>query len=320
MRGKGNQYDIIGDIHGRWDKLEPLLTKLGYQYNGQCHVHPEGRIALFLGDLIDPKGHTPNGTREVLVAVKSMCDAGHAQCILGNHEYNFVAYHSPDGRGGFLRPHSEKNDRMHAGTHAAFEKFHNELSEVWLPWIKTLPFFLDLPELRLVHACWHPEYLATLDGKTLDDGALLMESVVKDSPAYEAIEAILKGVEAPMPQGHSFHDKQGNERTEFRVRWWDKDSPFPTIRNMVFPQDADFPDAPMCQEDVDALIGYNHSEKPVFIGHYYKPADSALELEASNLCCIDFSAANGGPLVAYRWNSNEPLSPEQLFTHLQEIK
>ncbi|MBT8036116.1 MAG: phosphoesterase [Verrucomicrobiae bacterium] len=315
MREKTNQYDIIGDVHGRWDKLEPLLTKLGYQHNGQCHAHREGRIALFLGDLIDPKGNSPNGTREVLHAVKSMCDAEQAQCILGNHEYNLVAYHTPDQQGGFLRPHSEKNGRMHAGTHAAFEEHHNELSEIWLPWFKTLPFYLDLSELRLVHACWHPEYVSILKGKTLGDDALLRESVVKDSPAYEAIETVLKGVEAPMPQGHYFHDNQGNKRTEFRVRWWDKEATSPTVRNMVFPKDESFPDTPMCQEDVDALIGYSHSEKPVFIGHYYKPADSPMEMESPNLCCADFSAANGGPLVAYRWNSTKPLSPEHLITH-----
>ena len=48
-----SRYDIIGDIHGRWDKLEPLLTELGYHHDGVCHLHSEGRTVIFLGDLID---------------------------------------------------------------------------------------------------------------------------------------------------------------------------------------------------------------------------------------------------------------------------
>ena len=302
MREKTNQYDIIADIHGRWDKLEPLLAKLGYHHNGNCHAHPTGRVALFLGDLIDPKGGYPNGTREVLHCVRDMVASGQARCILGNHEYNFVAYHTPDGQEGYLRPHSEKNDRMHAGTHAALESHPAELDEVWLPWLKTLPFFLDLPELRVVHACWHPEYVSMLEGKTLADGELLRNSSIKGTPEYFAVETVLKGVELPMPTGHHFFDHQGNKRTEFRARWWDKEEPLPTAKNMLFPPVEDFPDTPLLPEDVEALPGYNAAEKPVFIGHYYKPADSPLEMEASNLCCLDFSAATEGSLTTYVWD------------------
>ena len=46
-------YDIIGDIHGHGDELTALLKKLGYVHNGVCHVSPEGRQVLFLGDFID---------------------------------------------------------------------------------------------------------------------------------------------------------------------------------------------------------------------------------------------------------------------------
>lgn len=313
MREKVKQYDIIGDVHGRWDKLEPLLTKLGYKRYGLGYGHPEGRIALFLGDLIDPKGYYPNGTREVLLTVKAMCDAGHAHCILGNHEYNFVAYHTPDGQNCHLRPHGEKNDRMHAGTHAALDKHPGELEKKWLPWLKTLPFYLDLPELRIVHACWHPEYIRLLKGKTLADGNLLRESSINGTPEYRAIETVLKGVELPMPTGHYFYDHQNNKRTEFRARWWDKDAPSPTAKSMLFPAKEEFPDTPLNAEDVDKLPGYHSAEKPVFIGHYYKPADSPLEPEAENLYCLDFSAATEGSLTAYVWDGPHTLLESDLL-------
>lgn len=312
MSEQNIQYDIIGDVHGRWDKLEPLLEKLGYKQRVLGFKHPDGRIPIFLGDLIDPKGDHSNGTREVLECVRKMVKHNLAHCILGNHEYNFVAYHTPDGKGGFLRPHSEKNNRMHAKTHAALEHYPDELEEVWLPWMKKLPFFLDLPELRIVHACWHPEHLKLLDGETLANDNLLRESSIKGTPEYRAVETVLKGVELPMPDGHHFFDHQGIKRTKFRARWWDKELVLPTAKNMLFPAKEEFPDTPLNDADVAALPGYLPAEKPVFIGHYYKPSDSTTEEEAPNLRCLDFSAAIDGPLAAFRWDGEPDLSHEKL--------
>lgn len=297
---KANQYDIIGDVHGRWDKLEPLLSKLGYQHDGQCHAHPEGRIALFLGNLICPRYYTSNGTIAVLHHVQKMATYGQAYCILGDHEYNFVAYHTPNGLGGFLSPHDEKEDSLHQDF---FDP--SDIQEVYLPWIKTLPFFLDLPELRAVHACWHPEYVSILDGKTLADENLLRISCVKGTPEYCAVETLLKGVDLPVSYGHSYYDHQGNKMTEFHARWWDKEVPFPTTNNMFFPPREDYLEIPFNPQDVDALPGYGSTEKPVFFGHYSKSANSSLELEATNVCCLGIANTNDNPLAAYRFEGSQ---------------
>jgi len=94
-------YDIIGDIHGRYDKLATLMERLGYQPAAVGFIPPAGHRALFLGDLIDTKpGHPfPGGVRATLRAVKAMCDRGHALCLMGNHEWNAILFHSagPDG-------------------------------------------------------------------------------------------------------------------------------------------------------------------------------------------------------------------------------
>ena len=201
---------------------------------------------------------------------------------------------------------------MHVGTHASLEGHPDELEKVWLPWFKTLPFFLDFPELRIVHACWHPEYLKLLDGKTLVDEELLRKSSIKDTPEYLAVETVLKGVELPMPPGEHFEDHQGNIRTKFRARWWDKGQSLPTARNMLFPPKEGFIDTPLLAEDVVRLPGYAPAEKPVFIGHYYKPSGSCTEEEAPNLRCLDFSAAIDGPLVCFRWDGKPDLSQEKL--------
>ncbi|MFE0104704.1 polynucleotide kinase-phosphatase [Streptomyces sp. NPDC059009] len=71
-------FDIIGDIHGCASELETLLGKLGYADG----AHPEGRTAVFVGDLVDRGPDTPGVLRRVM----SMVDAGTALCVPGNHE------------------------------------------------------------------------------------------------------------------------------------------------------------------------------------------------------------------------------------------
>ena len=79
-------FDIIGDVHGCFDELHALLTDLGYTItatNGDIHAqHPEGRKAVFLGDLVDRGPKVP----EVLKLVMSMTGAGTALAVPGNHD------------------------------------------------------------------------------------------------------------------------------------------------------------------------------------------------------------------------------------------
>src|SRR5271154_1124608 len=56
-------FDIIGDVHGCCDELEVLLHQLGYQetslnsdattWGNRAYIHPAGRKAIFVGDLVD---------------------------------------------------------------------------------------------------------------------------------------------------------------------------------------------------------------------------------------------------------------------------
>ncbi|MEV3858587.1 polynucleotide kinase-phosphatase [Streptomyces sp. NPDC050095] len=71
-------FDIVGDIHGCASELESLLGELGY-VDG---VHPDGRTAVFVGDLVDRGPDTPGVLRRVMGMVK----AGTALCVPGNHE------------------------------------------------------------------------------------------------------------------------------------------------------------------------------------------------------------------------------------------
>ncbi|WP_326810479.1 polynucleotide kinase-phosphatase [Streptomyces scopuliridis] len=71
-------FDIIGDIHGCRSELETLLGKLGYEDG----AHPEGRTAVFVGDLVDRGPDSPGVLRRVM----GMVAAGTALCVPGNHE------------------------------------------------------------------------------------------------------------------------------------------------------------------------------------------------------------------------------------------
>jgi protein phosphatase len=77
-------FDIIGDIHGCAHELEALLGKLGY-VDG---VHPEGRTAVFVGDLVDRGPDSPGVLRRVM----SMVGSGQALCVPGNHENKYGRY------------------------------------------------------------------------------------------------------------------------------------------------------------------------------------------------------------------------------------
>jgi len=77
-------FDIVGDIHGCASELETLLGKLGYADG----VHPEGRTAVFVGDLVDRGPDSPGVLRRVM----SMVASGNALCVPGNHENKLGRY------------------------------------------------------------------------------------------------------------------------------------------------------------------------------------------------------------------------------------
>lgn len=77
-------FDIIGDIHGCASELETLLGKLGYEDG----VHPDGRTAVFVGDLVDRGPDSPGVLRRVM----GMVGSGNALCVPGNHENKLGRY------------------------------------------------------------------------------------------------------------------------------------------------------------------------------------------------------------------------------------
>jgi protein phosphatase len=92
FRDQTGPFDVIGDVHGCRSELETLLTRLGYVLDRDDlgrpidASHPDGRRAIFVGDLVDRGPDSPG----VLRLVMGMVGAGHAFAVPGNHENKLV--------------------------------------------------------------------------------------------------------------------------------------------------------------------------------------------------------------------------------------
>jgi protein phosphatase len=80
-------FDVIGDVHGCGVELERLLEALGYPRphdgaSASAPSHPEGRKAVFAGDLVGSGRDTPGVLRRVM----EMVEAGSALCVLGDQD------------------------------------------------------------------------------------------------------------------------------------------------------------------------------------------------------------------------------------------
>jgi hypothetical protein len=301
-------YDIIGDIHGYADGLVALLRKLGYRDQGGGWRHSE-HTAIFVGDFID-RGP---GQLDTVRIVRGMVESGSALAVMGNHEFNAIAWNTPhpDLPGEHLRRRSLKNQEQHAAFLA--EAAHDpELHQDILDWFLTLPLRLDLPELRVVHACWHTSDMAELAPLLLPGNRLSADLVVeasrKGSRVFEMVENIIKGPEVPLPDGRTFQ-QGGHVRKEARVRWWDAAAT--TFRQAAIVDAQTQTLLPELPVPAGVIPGYD-SAKPVFFGHYWmtgvpKPL-------ASRVACVDYSAGKGDPLVAYRWDGEAELVQEHFVT------
>lgn len=299
--------DLIGDIHGHADKLKALLRKLGYSMKKGSFSHPSRKV-LFIGDYLDrgPK------IMETIDIVRRMTLEGNAIALMGNHEYNAISFHTESKEGGHIRKHSIKNVMQHVETLKQYLHSQREYEEV-IQWLKTLPLFYESEAFNAVHACWDHEsvdYLKSVlpDGRLTDE--LLHQTIHKDSPLTQAIDDTLKGKEISMPGGLYFTDKDGNHRHRIRIKWWEDPSTATYKSISVIPIHT-LPEEKFDLSLIRSTRYYGEQEKPVFFGHYWFGGTPALCRE--NACCLDYSVARGGNLVAYRYDGEERLENGKLL-------
>jgi len=311
-------YDIIGDVHGCADKLTTLLKKLGYVERDGAYRHTQDRQVVFVGDLIDRGSFQ----LESVAIPQAMVEHGTAQMVIGNHEFNAVAFATRNADDtDWCRPHSDKNRSQHQAFLNAAE-FGSATHRSIVGWFMSLPLWLDLDGVRVVHACWDDESIDHLASQVGSHGGLtdqlVRDGTTKTHASYDAIETVLKGPEVFM-DSYSYEDKDGNKRTEGRAQWWKPDAT--TLHDIV----SLSPSWPLFDSD-DNEVGalpqtpftgsvpvYPADAPPVLFGHYWFTPDDPMP-STDTTACVDFSAVQGGPLVAYRWDGEPTLQSDHFVT------
>lgn len=193
--------DIVGDVHGHHSLLTELLHKLGYRPSADSWRHPEGRRVIFIGDYLD-RGPQPFEVVQLVCAMCEAGDAlailgNHDSNAIafatrrllgsnGTRSYEFRpadahrhARDVIDGRSapqdGWLRDHRERSSGNHESPEAPAKAYKNisgheaTLSgmsqtqyEDALGWLRRLPLWIELPNLRCVHAAWIPQSQSAL--------------------------------------------------------------------------------------------------------------------------------------------------------------
>lgn len=152
-------FDVVGDVHGCAEELLELLGKLGYEVDGRTMEvrPPEGRKAVFLGDLVD-RGPDPVG---VLRLVMGMVRGGSALCVPGNHNVKLARR---------LRGGNVNLDHGRAETLAALEGetpgFREEVAEFLHGLVSH--YVLDGGRLVVAHAGMKEEYAGRASGRVRD--------------------------------------------------------------------------------------------------------------------------------------------------------
>jgi hypothetical protein len=305
----GNKYDIIGDIHGCADELKELLLKLGYDNARGFYAHPEGRKVIFLGNYIDrgPK------IRKTLHIVKSMCENGTAEALLGNHEFNALCFWEINkDKGGYLRKHSLKNILQHSKSIKQFEDEEEELDH-YLLWFMTLPLFIEKENLRAGHECWDQKIIEQvkrdLPGNRLTK-IFLHRAVVKEYKEYREAQVLLKGIEMKLPKTHFIKDTDSGKKLEARIKWWVNPIGV-SFGEYLINCPVEIKDQPVPLE-ILPTHDYYQSDIPLFIGHYI--LNEHPRLQTPKIACLDYGVEKGGELVAYRWDGEKQLNPKNLIS------
>lgn len=291
---------------------------MGYDAASDWH-HPNRRTLVFLGDLVD-RGDAP---LEVVELVARLVAERRAVCLMGNHEYNLVAH--------FLRvPGYEEPKHSNAATISQWNQVPDRRDRA-LAFLAALPLAIDLPDLRIVHACWEGNViqqlgrlLAPQSGSTNKDTVSYIESgVVLRSPfangrlvhglpgdtadleAEIPHEVLIKGPELPAP---AFADADGKLRHRQRALWWqDARVQVPRDKPIVFGHYWHVP--PVTGLFVPPHASGTKDLRDWAIGIAPDVPPTGRVAMSGNVVCVDFNGvllAGGRPVLgALRWPERE---------------
>lgn len=165
-----NRRLFIGDVHGHYDGLMLLLEAIAPNADDQLY---------FLGDLID------RGPQSDLVV--NFVRENSYPCLLGNHEQMLL---DVLGDGQVYGPAFQA--WLYSGGHTTV----NSYGEAGIPpehieWMRTLPSYLDLGDVWLVHAGVHPRL--PLDQQSVEQFCWIREEFHSMNQPYFSDKLIVTG-------------------------------------------------------------------------------------------------------------------------------
>ena len=296
--------DLIGDAHGCAVLLEALLDRLGYRPDAAGVYRHPARQAVFLGDIIDRGPQI----RETVALVRAMVEGGAAYAILGNHEINALRACRLEAR--------QRHSRQRRVLKETLEQYarHQQAWNDTLDWFTQLPLCLETSNLRAVHACWDERLMRPFlerhpDGRL--SRAQLERSLDPQSFYFDLVDRATRGPQLNLPGNLSIHGRDGVQRRAFRTGFWHA---HPHVYGDVVFQPDPLPESveqrPLMEREMNQLVYYAPSERPLFFGHYWRTGRPSLL--TPNIACLDYSAVKGGHLVAYRYDGEKRLSADRL--------
>ena len=182
-----------------------------------------------------------------------------------------------------------------------------------MEWFKTLPLYYETENFRAVHACWKQKNIDYLKQTLVNDrltDELIKLSVKKGTLLFESIEQTLKGIEIKMPDDLYFTDKDGTKRFDIRIKWWENPTEITYKSISIEPLD-NLPEQQIDLSKLESNSYYLPTDKKVFFGHYWLKGEPSIYRE--NICCLDYSVAKAGKLVAYKLDNEEELNNNKLI-------
>jgi hypothetical protein len=296
-------YDIIGDVHGYAQLLKKLLLELGYRKTVWGYSNP-GRKAIFVGDFINRGPQI----RKTIRIIRTMVENGNAMAILGNHEINLIISNLKKQKDA-----SQSDDISVLKTIDDYTGYPDEWLD-HLKWLRTLPLFLELDEIRIVHACWSDEAVEFLKFN-LPTGKIKKEVFRKihKNPGSELarnVWLLTKGIHFKLPGDLKLINNKGISPRTFRMRWWE-DPAGKTFEELSFENKFQLPDYTIPSQILPETLPYSEKSPPLFFGHYCR--SNGPHIIRPNLCCIDACVNGSKTLLAYPWDGEQHLSASKII-------